>query len=77
MVFGGVPKYLEQINPKKSLAENLDRLCFQKNGFFTTEFETLFKEHFNNLEQADFIKSWTQFRELLWCGLRKTLSQKL
>lgn len=46
MIFGGVPKYLEQLDPKKSLTLNLDRLCFQKNGFFVKEFETLFKEQF-------------------------------
>jgi AAA+ ATPase superfamily predicted ATPase len=46
MVFGGVPKYLEQINPADSLSVNLDRLCFTKAGFFTQEFETIFKEQF-------------------------------
>ncbi|MGK5082249.1 ATP-binding protein [Bdellovibrionota bacterium FG-1] len=46
MIFGGIPKYLEQINPKLSLADNLDHLCFQRNGFFVTEFETVFKEQF-------------------------------
>lgn len=100
MIFGGIPKYLEQIDPRKSLVDNLDRHCFQRNGFFTTEFETLFKEqfrvvqtykkivkalanhsmsreklaqrlktasggglavYFDNLEQAEFIKSWVPF----------------
>lgn len=46
MVFGGVPKYLEQVDPTHSLAENLDRLCFHKHGFFGNEFETIFKEQF-------------------------------
>ncbi len=46
MVFGGIPKYLEQINPKLSFANNMDKLCFQKNGFFVNEFETIFKEQF-------------------------------
>ena len=46
MIFGGVPKYLEQINPKESLAQNMNRLCFRKTGFFMNEFETLFKEQF-------------------------------
>ncbi|MGK5090215.1 ATP-binding protein [Bdellovibrionota bacterium FG-2] len=45
-VFGGVPKYLEQINPRLDLMENLDRLCFKKGGFFLNEFDTLFKEQF-------------------------------
>ena len=54
MIFGGIPKYLEQIDPTRSLADNLDRLCFQRNGFFLTEFETIFKEQFKvtrNYEQ--------------------------
>lgn len=46
LVFGGIPKYLEQIDPKKSFFQNIDELCFQKNGFFVEEFETLFKEQF-------------------------------
>ena len=46
MVFGGIPKYLEQIDPQRSLTANIDRLCFQKNGFFINEFETIFKEQF-------------------------------
>ncbi len=45
-IFGGVPKYLEQINPRQDLMTNLDHLCFKKGGFFLTEFETLFKEQF-------------------------------
>ncbi|MEE8398504.1 MAG: ATP-binding protein [Desulfobacterales bacterium] len=46
MIFGGVPKYLEQIDPRHSLANNIDRLCFQKHAFFLSEFETIFKEQF-------------------------------
>lgn len=46
MIFGGIPKYLEQVDPADSLSVNMDRLCFQKNGFFVNEFETVFKEQF-------------------------------
>ncbi len=46
MVFGGIPKYLEQIDVSKSFVVNMDRLCFNKNGFFLNEFETIFKEQF-------------------------------
>ncbi|ETR66702.1 MAG: hypothetical protein OMM_12457 [Candidatus Magnetoglobus multicellularis str. Araruama] len=34
MVFGGIPKYLEQVDPQFSFSENMDRLCFQKKWFF-------------------------------------------
>lgn len=46
MVFGGIPKYLEQLNANRSLVVNLEELCFKKGGFFVNEFETLFKEQF-------------------------------
>lgn len=46
MVFGGVPKYLEQIDINKSFEQNLDTLCFTRNSFFANEFETVFKEQF-------------------------------
>ncbi len=48
MCLGGVPKYLEQIDPKQSLEKNLNRLCFTANGFFVQEYETLFKEQFRS-----------------------------
>jgi len=28
MVFGGVPKYLEQVNTNKSFNQNMNQLCF-------------------------------------------------
>lgn len=46
MVFGGIPKYLEQIDPSRSFHDNLDRLCFQRHGFFLHEFDAIFKEQF-------------------------------
>jgi len=46
MIFGGIPKYLEQIDPMLSLPKNMDHLAFQRGGFFINEFETIFKEQF-------------------------------
>lgn len=46
MIFGGIPKYLEQVEPTRSFTDNLDRLCFQRHGFFLNELETVFKEQF-------------------------------
>ncbi len=46
MIFGGIPKYLEEVRPRQPLSDNMDRLCFQKDGFFVNEFETVFKEQF-------------------------------
>ena len=50
MTLGGVPKYLEQVNPRCSLAKNLNRMCFTANGFFVEEYETLFKEQFRSIK---------------------------
>lgn len=50
MCLGGVPKYLEQVNPSQSLEKNLNRQCFTAGGFFLNEFETLFKEQFRSLK---------------------------
>lgn len=59
MIFGGIPKYLEQIDPNDSLSVNMYRLCFQKGGFFLNEFETIFKEQFK------VIKTYTNISRLL------------
>ena len=34
------------VDPSRSFANNMNRLCFTKNGFFVNEFETIFKEQF-------------------------------
>ena len=43
-VTGGVPRYLEEINPSLSAAENIKRLCFTPNGVLRTDFEDMFKD---------------------------------
>ncbi len=47
MIFGGVPKYLEQIDQSKSFAQNMNVLCFQKNGFFVDELNKIFYSQFS------------------------------
>ncbi|MDR2564900.1 MAG: hypothetical protein LBC97_02350 [Bifidobacteriaceae bacterium] len=32
MIFGGIPFYLDLLDPALGLAQNVDRLCFAKNG---------------------------------------------
>lgn len=46
MVCGGIPEYLRQINPRESVAQNIARLAFCKDGYFTQEFDRLFKDIF-------------------------------
>jgi len=55
MCLGGVPKYLEQVDPRRSVEKNLNRLCFCAGGFFVEEYETLFKEQFRSLKAYESI----------------------
>ena len=43
-VTGGVPRYLEEIQPERSAAANIRRLCFRKEGFLFSEFPQIFSE---------------------------------
>jgi len=45
-VTGGVPLYLEAINPKLSAEENIRRLCFRKEGLLFLEFDRIFSDVF-------------------------------
>ncbi len=45
-VFGGVPKYLEEIDLNSSFAQNINRLCFAKTSPMTREVERIFYNHF-------------------------------
>lgn len=45
-VTGGVPLYLESINPKISAEENIRRLCFRKEGLLYLEFDRIFSDVF-------------------------------
>lgn len=51
MVMGGIPFYLEQIEGGQSAAQNINRLCFQKDGMLRTEFENLYRSLFENAEK--------------------------
>ncbi len=76
MTFGGVPKYLEQIDPKQSFAANMDRLCFTKNSFFMTEFETLFKEQFKVIKTYELIAEALAKRSDSKTGLAERLNME-
>ncbi|MBS0630218.1 MAG: AAA family ATPase [Verrucomicrobia bacterium] len=45
-VTGGVPWYIEQINPIIPVAENIRRLCFEPDGLFVEEFKYIFTDLF-------------------------------
>ena len=43
-VTGGVPRYLEEVDPTISAEENLKRLCFTPDGYLFREFDELFND---------------------------------
>ncbi len=55
LVMGGVPKYLEMFDARRSIALNLAELCFRPNGYFIGEFERLFASHFGKATHYRYI----------------------
>ena len=45
-VTGGIPKYLEEVNPKQPAEDNIKRLCFTRGGFLVEEFDLIFSDIF-------------------------------
>jgi len=50
MVMGGVPYYLNQLDPTKSIVQNINDLCFKKDGLLYSEFLRLFQSLFETAE---------------------------
>jgi uncharacterized protein len=46
-VTGGVPRYLEEIQPRLPADENIRALCFRKEGLLFSEFDNIFSDLFN------------------------------
>ena len=53
-VTGGIPKYLEEINPKETAEENVKQLCFVDGGLLVKEFNRIFSDLF--LRNSTFYK---------------------
>ena len=45
-ITGGIPKYLEEIDPKISAEDNIKKLCFTNGGFLFDEFNHIFSDLF-------------------------------
>jgi len=50
MIFGGIPFYLDMIDRERSLAQNVDKLFFSKNGALRDEFSILYASLFKHSE---------------------------
>ncbi len=46
-ITGGIPRYLEEINPSNNVDENLRRLCFTRGGILFREFDDIFTDLFD------------------------------
>lgn len=51
MVMGGIPFYLDRVDKGLTAAQNIDRLCFEKNGLLYTEFDNLYTSLFKKNEK--------------------------
>ena len=51
MVMGGIPMYLDQVKPGLSAIQNIQEVCFGRNGYLRNEFDRLFSSLFNNYER--------------------------
>lgn len=51
MALGGVPHYLEKLNKGLSSSQNIDKLCFSKDGVLNDEFDQLFASLFDDSER--------------------------
>jgi len=45
-VTGGIPRYLEEIQPEQTAEQNIKRLCFSKGGILVNEFDKIFRDIF-------------------------------
>lgn len=48
MIMGGIPYYLKQLEPGRTLADNIDNCFFKKNGKLWDEFDNLYETLFSN-----------------------------
>jgi len=48
MVTGGIPFYLEDVERGASVHQNIQRMCFEKDGLLTKEFDNLYRALFDN-----------------------------
>lgn len=51
MALGGIPQYLKEILPGQSAAQNIDRICFTKDGALQKEFGNLYQSLFTEADK--------------------------
>ncbi len=73
-VTGGIPRYLENINPALTAEQNIQQLCFSEKGILVEEFEKIFSDLFNTKNQ--------RYQKIVTCLAdgacsQETISQKI
>lgn len=53
MTMGGIPQYLKGVQSGESAAQNIDRLCFVKDGSLKGEFKNLYRSLFDNAQNHE------------------------
>ncbi len=78
MFTGGVPFYLDMINPRASIAQNIDKLCFTEGAPLRGEFKELYHAVFSNAEShIDVVRLLEQHKHGLTLNeMRKELKLK-
>lgn len=85
-ITGGVPWYLEQIQPERTIDESIKRLCFSPSGLLVDEFRLIFHDLFDQRGTiyikivralANGMRDYSQLREELGYGHGGTLSPYL
>ncbi|MDF1759406.1 MAG: ATP-binding protein [Coxiellaceae bacterium] len=66
-VTGGIPRYLENIDPKLPAELNIQQLCFTQYGALFEEFEKIFSDLFSNRSQS--------YKEIINCLTRHSVDQ--
>lgn len=50
-ITGGIPRYLEEIQPNQTAEENIKKMCFSPGGILVEEFDKIFKDIFEKKEK--------------------------
>lgn len=50
-VTGGVPRYLEEVQPKHTAEQNIKKMCFSKGGILVEEFDKIFRDIFEKKKE--------------------------
>lgn len=70
MILGGIPDYLKEIQGDKSVSQNINDLCFSKNGLLHDEFSKLYPVLFANPDKhIKIVKALAAARQGLSCSI--------